>query len=314
MAATVRNITFGATLTATLLAAGCGTTRWTDTARSGTEQLLISDAVDRAVSQIHFAELAGHAVFFDTTYLKLSNPMYNFDDNNYLVSSLRQHLLASGCVLKEKREDAEFVVEARAGGVGTDRHDLLYGVPATNLSGVMPVQGVPATIPEVPLAKKTVQRGVCKVAVFAYHRETGKPVWQSGAFQVASNARNTWVFGIGPFQSGTVYDGTRFADRAIPNPLSQATDESGRPLWVTKEARFNDPRTLADSTKPPAAAASATATAPTATAPSAAPTAKPTTAAAAPTPTPVPQPLPPTSPTISPPSTSRQPPIDRTQR
>jgi hypothetical protein len=236
-----------------IAAAGCGTTRWTDTQRTATEQILVTDAIDRAVNQISFRPLAGQTVFLDTQYLKLANPaLLNNDDPQYLISSLRQHLLASGCILKEKREDALYVVEARSGVLGTDRHDLLYGVPQTNLAGVAPVQGfgVPAAIPEIPLAKKTVQRGVAKIAVFAYHRETGRPIWQSGASQVASNARNTWIFGVGPFQSGTIHDGTQFAGRELSNPLSNnhEADENG-PLWVTKEAFFEHPKTASE-TKP----------------------------------------------------------------
>jgi hypothetical protein len=227
-------------------AAGCGTTRWTDTQRTATEQLLVTDAIDRAVNQISFRSLAGQTVFLDTQFLKLANPvLLNNDDPQYLVSSLRQHLLASGCIMKEKREDADYVVEARSGVLGTDRHDLLYGIPQTNLAGAPTVQGfgVPAAIPEIPLAKKTVQRGVAKIAVFAYHRETGRPIWQSGTSLVASNARNTWFFGVGPFQSGTIHDGTQFAGREIANPLAnnQETDEDG-PLWVTKEAYFEHPK------------------------------------------------------------------------
>jgi hypothetical protein len=235
---------------ALLALAGCGTTRWTDTQRTATEQLLVTDAIDRAVNDINFRPLAGHTVFLDTQYVKLANPMLmNNDDPQYLISSLRQHLLASGCVMKEKREDAEYIVEARSGVLGTDRHDLLYGVPQTNLSGMASVQGfgVPAAIPEIPLAKKTVQRGVAKIAVFAYHRETGRPLWQSGTSQVASNARNTWFFGVGPFQSGTIHDGTQFAGRELANPLSHNQDGSEEsPLWVTKEAFFEHPKPLAE--------------------------------------------------------------------
>ena len=36
------------------MSAGCGTTKWSDTSRTATEQLLISDAMDRAVSRIGF--------------------------------------------------------------------------------------------------------------------------------------------------------------------------------------------------------------------------------------------------------------------
>ena len=48
---------------------GCGTTRQSNTARTATEQLLISDAVDRTVQQINFKVLAGEPVFFDTTQM-----------------------------------------------------------------------------------------------------------------------------------------------------------------------------------------------------------------------------------------------------
>lgn len=215
---------------------GCGTTRSTDTSRTATEQLLISDAVDRAVSDINFRVLAGRRVFFDPQYLKVANA----DDNQYLTSTLRQHLLSCGCVLAEKREDAEYIVEARSGAVGTDRHDLLYGLPATNLGSFAPVPGVPAAIPEIPLAKRTSQRGVAKLAVFAYERESGEPVWQSGVSQYTSNSRNVWVLGVGPFQSGTIYRGTNFAGREIPNPLAEGHAPSNDPVWVTKEARFQD--------------------------------------------------------------------------
>jgi hypothetical protein len=232
-------ISFGLALTL----AGCGTTRWTDTSRTGTEQLLLSDAVDRAVSEVNFRVLAGKTVYFDQQFLKLTNPVYNFDDNHYLISSLRQQLLACGCTLKEKKEDAEFVVEARAGAIGTDRHDLLYGLPATNLPSLAPIPGMPSAIPEIPLAKRTAQRGVAKIAVYAYHRDSGRAVWQSGVNQVASDAKNTWVFGIGPFQSGSIFRGTAFAGRELSNPLARSDGDGrdSRPVWTTKEAFFEDP-------------------------------------------------------------------------
>ncbi|MCX7428928.1 MAG: hypothetical protein NTW96_25285 [Planctomycetia bacterium] len=113
--------------------AGCGTTRWTDTARTATEQLLISDAMDRAVSRLDLRALAGRTVYLDAT------PLGQATDHLYLVSTLRQHMLASGCILKEKREEADYVVEARAGTIGTDKRELMFGVPSiyggTKLAG-----------------------------------------------------------------------------------------------------------------------------------------------------------------------------------
>jgi hypothetical protein len=49
--------------------AGCGTTRSTDTARSATEQLLISDAIDQAVQTVDFSALRGQSVYLDDSRL-----------------------------------------------------------------------------------------------------------------------------------------------------------------------------------------------------------------------------------------------------
>lgn len=222
----------------TLLAlAGCGTTKWSDTPRTATEQLLISDAVDRAVSEIDFTALAGRPVYFDNTYLKGSV------DENYVVSSLRQHLLASGCLLMESRDLADYVVEARAGAVGTDRSDLLFGVPSVNVPTVpgMPM-AMPSSIPEIPLAKTTNQKAVAKLAVFAYNRKTGRPVLQSGIDPAVSMARNSWLFGAGPFRRGTIYENHHVLDNGVDIPIigsREAADEYAPDMLpVTAEAVF----------------------------------------------------------------------------
>lgn len=187
-------------------ASGCGTTRTTNTQRTATEQLLISDAVDQAVQSIDFGKLAGQSVYFDESHLK------QVVDNDYLISSLRQHLLASGCILKETREHAMFVVEPRAGAVGTDSDELLFGIPATNVPQITLLSGLPSAIPEVPIIKRRHQRGVAKLAVFAYRRDTGEPVWQSGIATNESTANDVWFFGAGPFKKGTIHQGTTYED------------------------------------------------------------------------------------------------------
>lgn len=189
---------------------GCGTTRMTDTQRTATEQLLISNAVDQTVSQLDLRLLAGKSIFLDPQFLD------SVTDRGYLVSSLRQQLLASGCTLQEDRAKATYVVEARSGGIGTDRHSLLIGVPQMTVPTFLP--GQPSQIPEIPFAKKTDQQGVSKIAVFAYNRVTGQRVWQSGTVEAISTARDTWVFGAGPFRKGTILHGTEFAGEQIPIP------------------------------------------------------------------------------------------------
>jgi hypothetical protein len=133
----------------------------------------------------------------------------------------------------------------RAGAIGTDRNDLLFGVPSINVPQIYPVQPVPgAAIPEIPIAKRRDQRAVAKVAVFAYHRETGRPVWQSGLVHQESSANDVWILGAGPFQRGTIYDGTAFAG----NTLGEDDDKDGlnqsprAKVDLTRESTFTAPQ------------------------------------------------------------------------
>jgi len=226
------------------LLSGCGTTRTSSTQRTATEQLLISDAVDRAVADINFRALAGQSVFLD------DEALHQVVDRQYLASSLRQHILASGCILRERRTDADFVIEARAGAVGTDNHSLLFGVPAMQVPQILPLQGVvPSAIPEVPFAKRQEQRGLAKVAVFAYHRDSGMPVWQSGMAMSESKAKDIWVLGAGPFQKGTIYNGTNFAGAELKNPLAGIT-KSDDGVQLSQQASFASPLLFAKQPEP----------------------------------------------------------------
>ncbi len=215
------------------ISAGCGTTRTSNTLRTATEQLLISDAIDRAVQDIDFTPLAGKKVFFDDRHL------YDVVDDAYLIGTLRQHLLASGCVLKDDREQATFIVEPRAGAIGTDNHDLLFGIPQTNLPQITLLAGLPPAIPEIPIAKRRNQRGVAKIAVFAYRRDTGEPAWQSGIATSESTSHDIWVLGAGPFQRGTIHEGTSFAGDKIAKRRPGKENGSSKPrVQLTQEAVF----------------------------------------------------------------------------
>lgn len=212
---------------------GCGTTRTTNTLRTATEQLLISDAIDRAVQEIDFSPLAGETVYFHEGHL------YEVVDSGYLISSLRQHLLASGCILKENREEALYVIEPRAGVVGTDSHNLLFGFPATNVPQVTLLSALPPAIPEIPIAKRRNQRGVAKIAVFAYRRETGEPAWQSGIVSSESTANDVWVLGAGPFERGTIHQGTSFAGRKLTREEREEADSlAARAVKIEQQAVF----------------------------------------------------------------------------
>jgi hypothetical protein len=207
--------------------AGCGTTRWSDSKRTATEQLLISDAVERAVMQLDMRPLAGQTVFLDTTILD------DVTDGKYLASALKHQLLASGCRLAAGADTADIVVEARAGAIGTDRNDLLFGIPATSVE----VAGNGTSIPEMALFKRTDQRGVAEVNLFAYDRASGRAVWQSGLARTNSNTRDRWMMGSGPFQDGDIHEQMEFAGERLPKPLTTTPDGEDTPVAELTDLR-----------------------------------------------------------------------------
>jgi hypothetical protein len=218
--------------------AGCGTTKWTDTSRTATEQLLITDSMDRAVSQIDFRAVAGKKIFVDDA------PLKGMTDAAYLASTVKQQILASGGILKEPKDQADYVLELRAGALGTDRHDLLFGIPATTIPTISTMPGIPAQIPEIPFVKKTEQRAVTKIALFLYNRQTGRPVWQSGATPEESRVKAWWVAGAGPFQRGSIYAGTKFAGSRLTMPLVDPArgPDGASQVAVNDAAYFVEPK------------------------------------------------------------------------
>jgi len=193
-----------------LFAFGCGTTKWSDTGRTGTEQLLISNAIDQVVAKIDFDPMRNKKCFLNTTALVQTT------DHEYLAMTIRQSLATAGAILAASEADADYIVEVRAGAVGTDRDDLLVGIPATTLPAFPMSPYSATTIPEIPIVKRTKQRGVAKIALFAYNKTTGKPVWLSGNSQGESTARNLWFVGTGPLTRGTIYRETTFAGNPLP--------------------------------------------------------------------------------------------------
>ena len=202
------------TLVASGLVAGCGTMK----SHIATEQLLISDAIERAVEQLDFGPLENSKVYLDTQYMRKVTAQ-GFLNSDYIRSAIRQRLMLSNCELSESKTDAEYVVEVRVGALGTDAHEINYGIPASQpLSATAAIfAGAPVipTLPEVSLAKKDARRGAAKLYVFAYRRETMEPVWQPEVAYGRSSARSMWVLGAGPFEKGTIYNQTQFAGAPI---------------------------------------------------------------------------------------------------
>lgn len=190
-----------------LLSVGCTTTRTTDTARTGIEQLLISNAVDQTITKTALPDVFGKKVFVEEKYL-------DSVDKGYIVGSMRQKLLTSGASLVDAKEGSDVTVELYSGGVGTDNVESYVGVPG------LTVPGLPVELPEIRLYEKKSQFGTAKIGITAYETPSGKMMFDGGT-SLARADNSAWsIAGIGPFQDGTV--------RTEVNRNTGATDFTAR--------------------------------------------------------------------------------------
>jgi hypothetical protein len=228
-----------------LLLAGCGTALQ----RNGTEQLLLSDSVDRAIDQLDLSGLAGRKVYLDTEYMKTFKGTNVYINSDYMISALRQKMTTSGLQVETTRTEADYILEARVGALGTDTMEVTYGIPSSNGIGAAAnaVSGIPVmpVIPEISFGKRNGAVGISKVVVYAYHRDTGVPVWQSGAAVARSDSRDSWLLGIGPLTQGSVYDGPMIAGNRINPPFGRRNvRQPKRPLTIADRQQYVHPAVL----------------------------------------------------------------------
>lgn len=228
-----------------LLAAGCGTA----IQRNGTEQLLLSDSVDRAIDQLDLSPLAGRRIYLDAEYMRTFKGNNVYINSDYIISALRQKLTTTGCQIETTRTEADYILEARVGALGTDTMEVTYGIPSSNGFGVAAsaLSGAPAVaaIPEISVGKRNGAMGVSKIVVFAYHRDTGIPVWQSGAAVARSDAKDSWFLGIGPLTRGNVHDGVTLAGNRINPPFEKKSKERRiQPLTIADKHSYIHPAVL----------------------------------------------------------------------
>lgn len=178
------------TVVAAVLAVGCTSTRTTNTARTAREQVLISNAVDQALSKVDFAAFNGAKVFIDDKYLECV-------DKGYLVGSIRHRAMTNGAMVVAKAEDADVALELRSGVVGTDSADSFVGTPEIVLPGML-------TLPEVRLISRNNQSAMAKIGIVAYNPKTNQLLGEGGVSSSMSHDNNWFVLGVGPYQNGEV--------------------------------------------------------------------------------------------------------------
>lgn len=196
-----------------VLLLGCTTTKTSNTARTGTEQLLISNAVDQALAKVDFRPMAGKKVLVEEKYL-------DSVDKGYVVSSVRHHVLHAGGQLATKPEEADIILEMRSGGIGTDNSDAYLGVPGITLPGMV-------ALPDVKLITRSRQSAFAKLGLVAIDAKTHQELGAGGMSLAMSDDNNWYVMGVGPYRQGTMEQEVKMSlgggaamDSALPTTVT----------------------------------------------------------------------------------------------
>lgn len=189
------------------LLAGCATTKSSDTARTGIEQMLISSATDQALNKVNFEPIRHAKVYVETKYLDCV-------DKNYIIVALHQRLMRNGSTLVDKPEDAQVILEVASGAVGTDRQEFFVGIPQIPLPPPSPI-----SIPKLELFTRGRATGTAKLTVIAYDAKTRQPVVDASNTLARADYRQWHVLGTAPVITGSV-----------PAEIAKATGERESPL------------------------------------------------------------------------------------
>jgi hypothetical protein len=178
----------GFILCAVLALTGCVQTRITEPKRSAVEQLLLSQATDRACREIDFSKFNGRKTFMDVTY-------FEAHDEQYALGAIRDSLSQAGALLVPEIKDAELVVEPRSGALSTDSSSSVVGMPSLPLP--IPMSGTLVT-PELALYKSQKQLSTSKIALLAYEQESKKHFISLGP--AAGTAKHNYYTFLGYFK------------------------------------------------------------------------------------------------------------------
>lgn len=168
------------------LLAGCHSMQVSTPPRTALEQLALSTATDRALTNTDLSWMRGKKVFIEEKY-------FESYDKGYAVSSIRECIAKNGALLQAAGTNVDYIVEIRSGALAMNTASTLIGLPAMTLP--IPLSG-PMQTPELALYKSEKTDSYAKFALFAYQRETGDFVNSSGMLDGTSRFHLYKVIGI----------------------------------------------------------------------------------------------------------------------
>jgi hypothetical protein len=229
--------------------AGCTTVKMTGTARTGTEQLLLTGTWDDALCRVDFTPLAGSRVFVDPSFVS------TVVDKDYVISSIRRTMAGQGVLLESNKDKAAVILEPSFGAYGTDMRDTNVGMPAMGLTPSLLTGATLASSgssSSLNLSQTNREDAVVKAILYAYDAKSGRLMWESGWLLNAQGVRDHFIMGNGPYRMSSRGEVERYPDESQVQTRRHFFQRMLSPLRQSAESTSPyRPQPPATSTAPP---------------------------------------------------------------
>lgn len=174
-----------------VLLTGCSTPFTTNTKRSAIQQYLLATTIDKLCQNSGMDRYKNKKVYFEYKYLKTQ------EDENYLRGNLEMFMSKNECLIVDKKEKSDIIIQVICGVLGTDHNTIFIGTPA--LPVPMPDTSISIVIPQMPLFKLYDRRAYGLLTFNILDSKTEKSIYIN-QIRASSNYKN-WVIMLIPFKS-----------------------------------------------------------------------------------------------------------------
>lgn len=171
-----------------LLTSGCAFTRTpTQTPRTATEQLLLSQAIERSLHDLSIPLTEGSSVIVETVGFAVPPTSIVPSDLTYVRDAVAGQLGRLGFRIHPQAEESRYIVRVLVQSLGTVQGETFFGMPS--------VQSViiPFSLPELTLYKAQVQSGYMRYSIDLYDAASGRLI-RSTPWYAGSSYYNQYTF------------------------------------------------------------------------------------------------------------------------
>ena len=161
-----------------LFVSGCAFSRTpSQTVRTATEQLLLSQAIERSLHDLSVPLTEGSTVMIETVGFAVPPTAFIPSDLNYARDTVAGRLGQLGFRIHPKDEEAKYLVRVLVQSLGTVQGETFFGMPSLAILAI--------ALPELTLYKAQYQSGYMRYSIDIYEAATGRFIrstpWYTGS-------------------------------------------------------------------------------------------------------------------------------------